>query len=75
MPATRRATSMTLDAALLDEARALGVNLSRAAEEGILLQVRAERARRWKGDNAPAIADYNRWIEENGVPLSQFRKF
>jgi antitoxin CcdA len=75
MPAIRRATSMTLDAALLDEARALGVNLSRAAEEGILVQVRAERARRWKEDNADAIADYNRWIEENGVPLSQFRKF
>lgn len=75
MPATRRATSMTLDASLLDEARALGINLSRAAEEGILSQVRAARATRWKEDNAEAIADYNRWIEENGVPLSQFRKF
>ncbi len=75
MPANRRATSMTLDAALLDEARALGVNVSRAAEEGILLQVRSARARRWKEENAEAIADYNKWIEENGVPLSQFRKF
>lgn len=68
MPATRRATSMTLDAALLDEARSLGVNLSRAAEEGILIKVKEERARRWKEDNAEAIADYNRWIEENGIP-------
>ena len=68
MPATRRATSMTLDAALLDEARSLGVNLSRAAEEGILIKVKEERARRWKEDNAGAIADYNRWIEENGIP-------
>jgi antitoxin CcdA len=68
MPATRRATSMTLDAALLDEARALGVNLSRAAEEGILARVRAERARRWKEDNAADFAVYNNWIEENGVP-------
>ena len=75
MSATRRATSMTLDAALLDEARARGVNVSRAAEEGILLQVRSARARRWKEANAEAIADYNKWIEENGVPLSQFRKF
>lgn len=75
MPATRRATSMTLDAALLDEARSLGVNLSRAAEEGILAQVRSAKAKRWKEENAEAIADYNRWIEENGVPLSQFRKF
>lgn len=72
---TRRSTSMTLDAALLDEARALGVNLSRAAEEGILAQVRAARARRWKEENAEAVADYNKWIEEGGVPLSQFRKF
>lgn len=75
MPAPRRATSMTLDAALLDEARALGINLSRAAEEGILAQVRAERARRWKQENAAEIAAYNKWIEENGVPLARYRKF
>lgn len=75
MPANRRATSMTLDAKLLDEARALGVNLSRAAEEGILAQVRTERARRWKEENAEFIRDYNKWIAENGVPLAEFRKF
>jgi antitoxin CcdA len=75
MPATRRATSMTLDASLLDEARALGVNLSRAAEDGILAQVRAARVKRWKEENAEAIVDYNKWIEENGVPLQRFRKF
>jgi antitoxin CcdA len=75
MPVTRRPTSMTLDAALLDEARSLGINLSRAAEEGITAQVRAERARRWKEENAEAIAQYNRWIAENGVPLAGLRKF
>jgi antitoxin CcdA len=64
---------MTLDAALLDEARALGVNLSRAAQEGILAQVRSERARRWKEENAEAIAEYNRWIEENGIPNMEIR--
>lgn len=75
MTATRRATSMTLDAALLDEARALGVDLSRAAEEGILAQVRAARARRWKEENAADVAAYNRWIEENGIPFGSYRKF
>ena len=75
MPATRRATSMTLDAALLDEARALGVNLSRAAEEGLLAAVKAERKRRWAKENAEFIRDYNDWIAENGVPLAEFRKF
>ena len=75
MPSPRRATSMTLDAALLDEARALGVNLSRAAEEGLLAAVKAERKRRWAEDNAEFIRDYNEWIAENGVPLAEFRKF
>ena len=75
MPVARRATSMTLDAALLDEARALGVNLSRAAEEGLLAAVKAERKRRWAKENAEFIRDYNEWIAENGVPLAEFRKF
>lgn len=75
MPVARRATSMTLDAALLDEARALGVNLSRAAEEGLLAAVKAERKRRWAKENAEFIRDYNDWIAENGVPLAEFRKF
>ena len=73
MPATRRATSMTLDAALLAEARELGVNLSRAAEEGLLAAVKAERKRRWAEDNAEFIRDYNEWIAENGIPNSDIR--
>ena len=73
--ADRRSTSLTLDRALLDQAKELGVNISRAAEAGVLAAVKAERARRWKVDNAEAVAAYNKWIEENGIPLSQYRKF
>ena len=73
--ADRRSTSLTLDRDLLDEAKELGVNISRAAEAGVLAAVKAERARRWKIDNAEAVAAYNKWIEENGIPLSQYRKF
>lgn len=76
MPSTpRRQTSLTLDRALLDEARDLGVNVSRAAEEGLAQAVGAARARRWQAENAPAIEAYNRFVAENGVPLSAFRKF
>jgi antitoxin CcdA len=73
--ADRRSTSLTLDRDLLDEAKALGVNISRAAESGVLAAVKAERARRWKVDNAEAVAAYNKWIEENGIPLARYRKF
>ena len=71
----RRATSMTLDAALLDEARALGVNLSRAAEEGIAARTKAARAEAWQRENAEAIQNYNEYIEKNGLPLAEYRMF
>lgn len=72
---SRRSTSLTLSRSLLDEARELGVNVSRAAEAGVAAAVRAERVRRWHEENAGAIADYNRLIDAQGVPLSRFRKF
>lgn len=71
----KRSTSMTLDAGVLDEARALGVNVSQAAEQGVVAAIRAEHARRWKQDNAGAIADYNAFIDEYGLPLADHRKF
>lgn len=72
---TRKSTSMTLDRALLDEARELGINISKAAEEGVSTAVRHERGRRWREENAGAIADYNAFIETHGVPLAGHRKF
>lgn len=73
--ADRRSTSLTLDRDLLDQARELGVNISRAAEAGVAAAVKAERARRWKIDNAEAVAAYNKWIEENGIPNASVRLF
>jgi len=71
----RQSTSVTLDRGLLDEARALGINLPRAAEAGLSAMIRAERERRWRQENDAAIADYNAFIEREGVPLADFRKF
>ena len=71
----RRSTSLTLNRRLLDEARELGVNFSRAAEDGWAVAIRAARARRWREENAAAMDDYNRFIDAHGVPLSEFRKF
>lgn len=71
----RRSTSLTLDRTLLDEAKRRGVNISRAAERGISDAVKEARTRQWREENAEAIADYNRFIDENGIPLSEYRKF
>ena len=73
--AARRETSLTLNHALLEEARQLGVNVADAAEEGLTQAVRAARARRWREENAPAIEAYNGFIDSHGIPLADLRKF
>ncbi|WP_428538115.1 type II toxin-antitoxin system CcdA family antitoxin [Rhodopila sp.] len=51
---------MSLPTSIVEEAKALGINLSRACETGIGVALRAERERRWKAENAAAVAAYNR---------------
>lgn len=71
----RKATNLSLDTELLLEARALGVNVSRAAEEGLRAAVRIARADAWRAENAEALASSNAWVEANGLPLAAFRQF
>jgi antitoxin CcdA len=71
----RRSTSFTIDAAKLDEARALGVNLSRAAEAGIDAALRAARVEAWQRANAEAFSNWHDYVEKHGVPLADLRKF
>jgi len=71
----RRSTSLSLDRRLLDQARELGVNVSRSAERGLEEAVREARRQRWREENAAAIESYNRFIDEQGVPLAEWRKF
>jgi antitoxin CcdA len=71
----RRATNVSLDTALLDEARALGINVSRACEHGLAEAVAEERARRWQHENQAAIASSNEFVERHGLPLARYRQF
>ena len=76
MPDTqRKSTSLALKPELLEEARALGVTVSRAAEDWIAQAVRAARARAWQDEHAAAVAAYDAFIADHGVPLARDRKF
>ncbi|WP_179380944.1 type II toxin-antitoxin system CcdA family antitoxin [Jannaschia marina] len=70
-----RKTSITMDAALLDEAKAYGINVSAAAAAGVAETVRAERHRRLKEKLRPDIEAINEWVERNGLPLEKQRLF
>ena len=73
--AVRKSTNLSLDAKLIDEAKALNVNLSRAAEEGVRRAVKKAKEDEWLAENAEAIASYNRWVDENGLPLAEYRPY
>jgi antitoxin CcdA len=71
----RRPANLSISAKLLKEAKTLEINVSRAAETGIENAVREEKARRWKEENKGAIEGWNKWVEENGLPLAKYRMF
>ncbi|MEL6620122.1 MAG: type II toxin-antitoxin system CcdA family antitoxin [Pseudomonadota bacterium] len=71
----RKPTNLSLDAALLAEARALKVNLSRAAEDGVRSAVAAAKARHWKAENAAALRSSNAYVDTHGLPLERHRQF
>ncbi len=59
----------------MEEAKALGLNLSRACESGLEAAVAAERARRWQAENRPFFDWYNARVEAEGLPLAKYRQF
>ena len=72
---TRKPTNLSLDSNLLEEAKALGINISRSAEAGIAEAVRLHKQQKWLKENAGALASSNAYVEANGLPLAQYRRF
>ena len=71
----KKATNITLSADVLNEAKALGINLSQACDQFLRELVRKERERRWLEDNAEFIAAYNQSVETERLPLDEWRGF
>jgi antitoxin CcdA len=65
--AAKKPVNLSIDKELLQQARELKVNLSKALEERLVQIVREERARRWQEDNREAIEAYNRFIDKHGL--------
>lgn len=73
--AAKRATNVSISARLLAEARALGVNISRAAEAGLAQAIASRRAELWIAENRAALDSSNAYVEQNGLPLAAYRNF
>ena len=73
--ATRKSTSISIDAELLAEARSLGINMSRTCERALKEQVAQRRREQWLEENAAAIAGWNAYVEKHGLPLADSQMF
>ncbi|MGZ8312753.1 MAG: type II toxin-antitoxin system CcdA family antitoxin [Allosphingosinicella sp.] len=73
--ARKRPANLSLSAALLAEAKALGVNISQACEAGLEEKVREARAAAWLAQNMPALDSSNAFVERSGLPLARHRRF
>lgn len=69
----KRAVNISVDAALLAEAKALGLNLSQTCEEALRQKVREEKIRRFQDESREAIEAHNKFVEENGIWSEKLR--
>lgn len=65
----RKRTNLTVREDLMAEAKALGLNTSRAAEAGIEAAIREEKGRRWLEENREGIKAHNERIAWAGPLL------
>ncbi len=71
MGVQKRATNLSLDKELLKDAKALGVNISAAAEQGVRQALRDA----WLTENRASMEAWDEWVEKNGLPLEDYRMF
>ena len=61
--------NLALPEDVVAEAKALGLNMSAIAGDSIAAEIRAEKERRWKEENAEAMAYWNKRYDQGGHPL------
>ena len=71
----RKATNVSINEALLSEAKALKINISKAAEAGLVIALAEKRSALWLAENRAALESSNSYVDQNGLPLAQYRTF
>lgn len=73
--APKRPTNLSISESLLAEAKALDVNISRAAERGLARAIAERRADLWLAENRAALDSSNAFVDRHGLPLARYRNF
>ncbi len=71
----KTAVNLSVSDVILNEARALKLNLSKVFEEGLREHLKRRRAEKWLEENREAIEHYNARIERDGPLNEEFNPF
>ncbi len=73
--APKRATNLSINGDLLNQARALNINLSATLEKTLAAMVKAKQQQAWLAENQQVIDAYNQQVDENGTFGDSLRVF
>ena len=71
----KRPVNLSLNAQVLEAAKALKINISQECDTHLREVVRARQAQLWRQRHADFVAAYNRTLEAEGLPLDDLRDF
>lgn len=69
------ATNVSIQANVVREAKALGLNLSEVFEAAAIEALRRKRQEAWLAENRAAIESYNALVARDGLLSDAWRKF
>lgn len=72
---SKKAVNVSIDQGLIQQAKALNINLSAVMEEALQQVVIAEGQQQWLDNHQQSIVAYNQDVEENGVFSDGLRSF
>ncbi|KZY42114.1 hypothetical protein A3740_18545 [Oleiphilus sp. HI0068] len=73
--APKKATNLTVNSDLLNQAKSLKINLSATLEQALIVQVKNAQREQWLQENKDAIDELNKLSDENGLFSDSFRSF
>jgi antitoxin CcdA len=71
----RRTINLTLNAQAIADAKELGINISAACEQGLVVAISKARGEKWLRENHAALESSNAYVEKYGLPLAKYRMF
>jgi len=71
----KRAVNLRIDESLIDQAKAMDINLSQTLETSLVEVLRKKQSAAWLAESSEAVKAYNQRIEKQGLFSDGLRKF